>query len=88
MPEINADRTCPRCGIVWQVNTTRKPPDVCSSCRARKQTKIGDCLIWQGNYADDMITPITEDGELVVEGVPTCGHNDCVLAEHRRKVTE
>jgi len=35
-----------------------------------------------------MITPITEDGELVVEGVPTCGHNDCVLAEHRRKVTE
>ena len=78
------EKQCPRCGLVWDVNTTRKPPEVCPDCRARKQTKIGDCLIWQGNYAEDLVTPITEDGDLVIEGVATCGHQDCVLPEHRK----
>jgi hypothetical protein len=80
----NVEKQCPRCGIVWEINTTRKPPETCGSCRARKQTKIGDCLIWQGNYAEDMVTPINEDGELVIQGVPTCGHLDCVNSDHRK----
>ena len=78
------ERQCPRCGLTWDVNTTRKPPEVCPDCRARKQTKIGDCLIWQGNYAEDLVTPINEDGELVIEGEPICGHSDCVESSHRK----
>jgi len=78
------EKQCPRCGLIWEINTTRKAPDVCGDCRARKQTKIGDCLIWQGNYAEDLVTPITEDGDLVITGEPTCGHQDCVLPEHRK----
>lgn len=69
---------------MWQIDTTRKNPDWCQSCRARKQTKIGECLIWQGNYAEDMVTPINEDGELVVTGEPRCGHSDCVNLDHRK----
>ena len=72
---------------MWQIDTTRKNPDWCQSCRARKQTKIGDCLIWQGNYAEDMVTPINEYGEPVMDGIATCGHSDCVSPEHR-KVTK
>ena len=78
------EKQCLRCGLVWAIDTTRKNPDYCQSCRARKQTKIGDCLIWQGNYAEDMVTPITEDGELVVTGEPSCGHSDCVNLDHRK----
>ncbi len=81
------EKQCPRCGIVWEINTTRKTPDACADCRTRKQTRIGDCLIWQGNYAEDLVTPITENGESVIEGIATCGHSDCVLPEHR-KVTK
>lgn len=82
------EKQCPRCGILWEVNTTRKTPDTCGSCRTKKQTRIGDCLIWQGNYAEDLVTPITEDGEPVIQGTPTCGHLDCVLPEHRKAIDE
>ena len=78
-------KQCPRCGIVWEILTTRKPPDVCQGCRARKQTKIGECLIWQGMYAEDLVTPIKEDGTPVLEGIPTCGHSDCVNPSHREE---
>jgi hypothetical protein len=77
-------KLCPRCGLVWEILLTRKNPDTCQSCRARKQTKIGDCLIWQGNYAEDMVTPIREDGSLVMKGERTCGHQDCVNEAHRK----
>ena len=70
------------------MNSSRKHPDYCQGCRARKQTKIGDCLVWQGNYAEDMITPITEEGKPVVTGKPKCGHYDCVNRDHREESNE
>jgi hypothetical protein len=45
-------------------------------------------LIWQGNYAEDMVTPINEDGELVMLGIAKCGHLDCVNPEHRKATND
>lgn len=73
---------CQRCGIVWEVNASRNNPELCQSCRARRQTKIGDCIVWHGLYAEDMVTPITEDGEPVLLGTRSCGNVDCVNANH------
>jgi len=77
-------KQCLRCGLVWEINSTRKNPDYCASCRARKQVKIGECLVWQGNYAEDLITPINEEGLPVVAGESICGNSDCVNPEHRK----
>jgi hypothetical protein len=46
--------------------------------------KIGECLVWQGNYAEDLITPINEEGLPVVTGESICGNSDCVNPEHRK----
>lgn len=77
-----ASQQCLRCGIVWNVEASRNNPELCASCRARRQTKIGDCIVWHGLYAEDMVTPITEDGEPVLQGVRVCGYSDCINVNH------
>lgn len=76
---------CTRCGIVWDVNGSRNNPELCQSCRARRQGKIGDCIVWHGLFAEDMVTPITEDGDEVLPGVRLCGNSDCVQPSHVAK---
>lgn len=73
---------CTRCGFVWDVNASRNVPELCQSCRARRQSKIGDCIVWHGLYADDMVTPIHDDGEPVLPGKRLCHKVDCVNSSH------
>ena len=73
---------CLRCGIVWEVNSVRNNQEICYSCRSRKQGKVGDCIIWQGHYSDDFVTPIDDDGNEVLPGKRKCGHKDCVSPSH------
>ena len=67
---------------MWEVNSSRKPKEYCESCRARKTNKIQDCLIWQGHYDSDQVTPIHDNGNPVMIGKRTCGHADCVNINH------
>lgn len=78
-------QTCVRCGIVWEVNTSRKNHDLCESCRARKRQKVSQCIDWHGHYADDMITPVDDDGLTVLPGKRSCGKSDCVNPAHVKK---
>lgn len=77
---------CERCGFKWQLFSTRKPTGLCVSCRARRvqtvQSVKGKCYPWHGNFAADLITPITEDGEAVILGIRLCGNGDCVNPSH------
>lgn len=73
---------CQRCGIAWEVHPSRKPNIFCESCRAKRATKISDCLPWHGRFGADQVTPITEDGSEVMPGIRTCGHADCVNRDH------
>lgn len=77
-----AEQVCVRCGIIWEVNSTRKNNDTCQSCRARKQQKIADCLPWHGGFAEDLVTPVDEDGNEVLPGIRSCGNRDCVNGSH------
>jgi len=71
--------SCERCGFVMEY---RKRTKLCSDCRARKTSKIDDCIAWQGDFAGDLITPINEFGEPVFTGIRTCPNADCVQPEH------
>lgn len=77
-----AEKLCQRCGIQWEVEPTRKVNDLCVSCRARKTQKVRDCLPWHGRYANDMLTPVHEDGSPVMPGKRICGNSDCVNTNH------
>ena len=48
-------------------------------------TKKGKCLPWHGGFAGDDVTPLDDDGRLVLPGVRGCGHNDCVNPSHIMK---
>jgi len=78
--------TCHRCGYEWTVNTIRRNPNLCTSCRARKvqtvHTKRGKCIPWHGNYAPDQITPVDDYGNPVMPGTRVCGNQDCVAPSH------
>jgi hypothetical protein len=74
--------TCTRCGMVWEINTTRKNHDLCESCRARKRQKVKDCIVWHGHFGSDMVTPVDDDGLEVLPGKRTCGNADCVSPAH------
>jgi hypothetical protein len=76
------EQTCVRCGIIWEVNSTRKNQDTCKSCKTRKQQKVGDCLPWHGAFAEDLVTPVDEDGLEVLPGLRTCRNSDCVNGSH------
>jgi len=80
--KLNIMHKCIRCGIGWEVNSSRKPNDLCESCRARRATKISDCLPWHGRFDSDLVTPIYEDGSVVMPGNRTCSHSDCVNRNH------
>lgn len=84
MPE----QTCVRCGFVFEVNSTRRNNDTCFSCRAKKQQKVGECLPWHGGFAEDLVTPVDEDGNEVLPGLRTCGNSDCVNGSHIVGVTK
>ena len=74
---------CLRCGFVWMLHTSRKNDnEYCSSCRYRKRSKVGECIPWQGHYAEDFVTPIDDDGNEVLPGKRKCGHKDCVSPSH------
>ena len=45
-------------------------------------TEKGKCLPWHGGFAKDDVTPLDDDGRLVLPGVRGCGHNDCVNPSH------
>lgn len=77
-----SSQQCTRCGFIWDVNASRNIPELCQSCRARRQSKIGDCIIWHGLYAEDMVTPIDEAGARVLPGKRRCGKIDCVNPKH------
>lgn len=83
MPEIVAQ--CLRCGITWVETTSRKNNDLCRSCRARKMQKIDGCIVWHGHFAEDMVTPVDEEGSEVLPGKRQCGRLDCVNALHITK---
>jgi len=78
MPE----QKCLRCGIGWEVNSNRKANDYCESCRARRTAKVQDCLPWHGKFAEDLLTPIHDDGTPVMLGRRKCGNSDCCNAQH------
>lgn len=77
-----SSQMCLRCGWVWEVNVTRNNHDTCESCRARKSQKVRECIVWQGHYASDMVTPIDNEGNVVMPGKKTCGKADCVNPAH------
>ena len=80
---------CERCGFEWELSSSRQKTILCASCRAKKvqtvHTKKGKCIPWSGYFAADDVTPIHEDGSLVMPGVRRCGHNDCVNPSHQER---
>lgn len=63
-----------RTGRVW-----------CESCRVQRRRFIKYdnglvCEAWQGDF-DEWDNP-TDNGELFMPGVRTCGHRDCVNPDH------
>lgn len=66
----------------FQSTKSRKAPENCESCRARRVQVIGKCIVWHGHFASDFVTPIYEDGTEVLPGQRTCGNKDCVQPSH------
>ena len=77
-----ASQQCTRCGWIWDVHSTRNNHEICESCRARKVQKVGGCLPWHGRFNSDMVSPIDEDGNLVLPGIRKCGNLDCIQPSH------
>lgn len=79
---------CYRCGTSWVINKRKKRKDrpLCRSCKATKAISIqtGDfrCVPWHGLFAEDLATPLYEDGTEVLPGVRICGNKDCVQPTH------
>ena len=79
--------TCKRCGWTWAVNATRNKHENCLSCRAQKAQRVKDCIAWDGDFAEDLITPITENGDDVMPGARSCDNRDCVNPAHIDKLS-
>lgn len=78
---------CYRCGFSWEVTKKRNKDRVlCQDCRSRKSITIrnGDsvCMPWHGRFAGDMVTPIDENGEVMLPGTRICGNFDCIQPAH------
>lgn len=77
---------CERCGYKTVIHSKRKPHPLCASCRAKKVQTIQradkKCYPWHGLFAQDMVSPITEDGKLFLPGKRICGNLDCVNPSH------
>jgi hypothetical protein len=80
---------CQRCGFEWDLTSVRKDVVLCSSCRAVKVLTVhgigGKCLPHHGHFAEDMVTPLDHQGEIVMPGGRTCHHSDCVNPRHHIK---
>lgn len=40
------------------------------------------CLPWHGRFAEDLVTPIDDLGDVMLPGKRICGNLDCVLPAH------
>ena len=80
------EATCERCGYRWTIYSSRKPARKCKSCRTRKvqtvQGVIGKCFPWHGHFLDDMVTPVDDNGQIVLPGRRLCYMLDCVNPAH------
>ena len=76
---------CRRCCIIVVYKNKKKRIAQCVDCRAKPQNVItyGDnkCVVWNGDFHPETDWPML-NGELVLPGKRTCGHSDCVNAEH------
>jgi len=81
---------CHKCGIEDDSLGTqrfyfRTKMKTCSSCRARRshtvRTAAGLCRPWFGE-TDEELNPIDRNGNLVMQGIRTCGYKDCCNPEH------
>ena len=78
---------CNRCGATFLINRKRKKLRMfCESCRVQKANTIqsGDtkCLPWHGRFDADMVTPIDDHGNPIMQGERNCGNLDCVAPSH------
>lgn len=77
---------CERCGYRWDASNARKNASLCSSCRARPArtvwSDLGKCEPWRGMFAADEVTPVDDDGVMVMPGLRRCGNEDCVNPSH------
>ncbi len=78
---------CRRCGWKWVVSPDKKDNKdlLCKSCRVKpaKVIQYGSlrCEPHLG-VVNDNLDPVDESGALVLPGLRTCGHRDCVNPKH------
>lgn len=78
---------CRRCGWKWVVNPAKKHDRslLCKSCRVKPakviQYGVLRCEPHVGKVNDDL-DPIDDLGNLIMPGLRTCGHRDCVNPKH------
>lgn len=44
--------------------------------------KIDGCIVWHGHFDNDMVTPVDDEGNIVLQGKRRCGKLDCVNPSH------
>lgn len=81
---------CRRCGFKWSVSAEKRDLKdlLCKSCRVRPAKVIQYGVLRCEPYLGDLdaeLRPIDEQGELVLPGVRSCGHSDCVNEKHIQK---
>ena len=47
---------------------------------------MGKCFPWHGDFAEDEVTPVDDEGVAILPGVRKCGKQDCVNSEHIERV--
>ena len=83
---------CRQCGHRYQTYKRYMSEDrpeiwwLCTSCKAKPITKVvydGDyCVAWQGDFDDDALVCLDDNGKPVHVGKRSCGHADCVRQSH------
>lgn len=78
---------CRRCGFVWTVNAEKRGRRdlLCQSCRVKpaKSIQYGKlrCIPHQGDLDADL-NPVDSEGNLILPGLRSCEHKDCVNPQH------
>lgn len=76
---------CKRCGFIWVVAPKRKKTvELCGSCRAKPAKSVkynGEACIPHHGQFDALDRPLV-DGILYMPGQRSCGHSDCINANH------
>ena len=82
---------CRRCGIIVVLKNRKRNFVNCKDCLAKPQTVVSygenSCTAWNGDFHPETDWPML-NGELVLPGKRSCGHSDCVNAEHIERVRE